>query len=427
METPRFDAPIAELSALPERSAGVHFPALDGYRALAALMVVTTHVSFATGLVLSAPFGPLYSRLDSGVTIFFVLSGFLLFRPWSLAAMTGGLGPRLAAYGLRRGARVLPAYWLVVIFTLLVLPEIRPVPVAAWWKNLALLHIYFGEKLPDGLTQMWSLATEVAFYLALPLIAWVAGRRHRGDPDASARWQLRVLAGLALTAVAWNLIRTVGPLEHALQAGYWLPGHLDWFAAGMAMAVISARISLPNAGRGWNTCIRLASDTSTCVIAAIAIFAIGYTPIGGAYAFEQAPALGPFLKHSLYGMFALLLLAPGILNPTAHGRWHRAFGSPIARFLGLISYGIFLWNQVLLSLIIPAIGIRPFSGNFVLVWFLTVVATVLVATASFYLLERPLQRWSHRRTSPSGFPQPDQPPTPLPPLPSRQTHPPEPH
>ena len=85
------------------------FPLLDGYRAIAAFMVLTTHVAFNTGEIRTPVLGPLLGRMDFGVTLFFLLSGFLLYRPWARAAMVDRAGPAVGGYALRRAARILPA------------------------------------------------------------------------------------------------------------------------------------------------------------------------------------------------------------------------------------------------------------------------------------------------------------------------------
>ena len=96
-----------------ERSGHVRHdqPALDALRAIAVLAVLTTHVAFQTGTTVNAWLGPVYARLDVGVAIFFVLSGYLLGRPF--VAPSNGHGPALRPYalaqvpahraGLRRG------------------------------------------------------------------------------------------------------------------------------------------------------------------------------------------------------------------------------------------------------------------------------------------------------------------------------------
>ncbi|MBK9435725.1 MAG: acyltransferase [Micrococcales bacterium] len=72
------------------------FRTLDGYRAIAVLAVVTTHVAYFSGIVVITAWGHMFARMDIGVTIFFLLSGFLLYRPWSRRRCTTAAGPRPA-------------------------------------------------------------------------------------------------------------------------------------------------------------------------------------------------------------------------------------------------------------------------------------------------------------------------------------------
>ena len=69
---------------------GMRVASLTGIRAVAALLVVATHAAYTTGKYTHGYAGLVYSRLEIGVPIFFVLSGFLLFRPWVRAVVTGG-------------------------------------------------------------------------------------------------------------------------------------------------------------------------------------------------------------------------------------------------------------------------------------------------------------------------------------------------
>jgi len=93
---------------------------LTGMRAVAALMVVGTHAAYGTGQVTHPYVGLLYSRLEIGVPIFFVLSGFLLFGPWMKAAATGSTPPALRRYAWRRVRRIMPAYVVTVLLVFLV-------------------------------------------------------------------------------------------------------------------------------------------------------------------------------------------------------------------------------------------------------------------------------------------------------------------
>ncbi|MFM9134812.1 MAG: acyltransferase family protein [bacterium] len=396
-----------------ERGAGA-FPLLDGYRAMAAFMVLTTHVAFNTGAIFLPAVGPLMGRMDIGVTLFFLLSGFLLYRPWARSAMTAGASPRLGTYAVRRAARILPAYWVMVAFTLLLLPEIQPVSWQAWPVHLGLLHIYLPGFTLEGLTQTWSLATEISFYALLPVFAWIAGRRFRGDPSRSARWQLAVLAAVVLASWAFTIVRVTGGLGTETNTGYWLPGFLDWFALGMTAAIIQVRLGLDAPPR-WMLGVRdVARSTGSCLIIAGSLFVIAATPIAGPLTFVAAEPWTLVAKHLLYGAIAAFALLPGFLGRQgSDSAWARTLTYPLVVFLGVISYGVFLWHLVLLRLLSSGLGIAPFTGGFWILWPLTVLASIAVASASWFGIERPLQRLTHRST-----PRPVPPPTPTTPQPS---------
>lgn len=387
------------------------FPLLDGYRALAAFMVLTTHVAFNTGEILTPVIGPLLGRMDFGVTLFFLLSGFLLYRPWAKAAMLAGVDPALGRYALRRAARILPAYWAMVVFTLLLLPDIQPVRWQAWPVHLGMLHIYIPGFTLEGLTQTWSLATEVAFYLLLPVIAWIAGRRGRGNPDASARYQLLVLAAVVFLAWTFTVLRVTGYLGTSTITGYWLPGFLDWFALGMAAAVISVRLGMSQAPPWMVSVQQVARATPWCLVIAAGLAVIATTPIAGPLTFDPAQPGSLIIKHLLYGAIAAFLLLPGFLGVgAAHGSsvrpgwWAFILASPVVVYLGTISYGVFLWHLVLLRLLQTALGFEVFTGGFWILWPLVVLASIAVASASWFLLERPILNWAHRRTGSDSEP-----------------------
>ena len=175
-------------------------------RAVAALLVIGTHAAFATGKLTHGYLGAVYARLEIGVALFFVLSGFLLFRPWVVAAATGDRSPGLARYARHRIRRIMPAYLVTVLatFELYVVFTPGPNPGQTWHgllRYLTLTQVYTNDYLTTylhpGLSQMWSLAVEVSFYAALPAIAYVLLRRRRPE------WQpARVLTALAVLGVS---------------------------------------------------------------------------------------------------------------------------------------------------------------------------------------------------------------------------------
>src|SRR3954451_21181803 len=98
------------------------FPTLNARRAGGAIMVVLTHAAFNTGRINDGWIGAMLARFDFGVTIFFVLSGFLLSRPWFLAAARGEERPSTRHYLWKRALRILPLYWVVVVAALVLDP-----------------------------------------------------------------------------------------------------------------------------------------------------------------------------------------------------------------------------------------------------------------------------------------------------------------
>ncbi|MBO0866860.1 MAG: acyltransferase, partial [Mycobacterium sp.] len=142
---------------------------LTGIRAVAALLVVGTHSAYTTGKYPHGYFGLVCSRMEIGVPIFFVLSGFLLFRPWVRSIARGTPAPSVSRYAWHRVRRIMPAYIVTVLAAYLVYQfrTAGPNPGHTWiglFRNLTLTQIYtgnyIGSYLHQGLTQMWSLAVE---------------------------------------------------------------------------------------------------------------------------------------------------------------------------------------------------------------------------------------------------------------------------
>src|SRR3954454_17331943 len=90
------------------------FPLVDGVRAIAALSIVVFHVGFFSGFSGENALGIGVSRLDVGVAVFFVVTGFPLYRPWVASQLGVGPRPRLGSYAVGRVLRLYPAYWVAL-------------------------------------------------------------------------------------------------------------------------------------------------------------------------------------------------------------------------------------------------------------------------------------------------------------------------
>jgi peptidoglycan/LPS O-acetylase OafA/YrhL len=364
-------------------SAPRHVPTLDGVRAVAAYGVIATHVGFNTGRSLdNGPFAPFLARLDFGVTLFFLLSGFLLFRPFAAAAITGAPGPRIGSFWWRRALRIAPAYWLVVVVTLGVLTT-RHATAGDWRSYLLLTQTYDSHNVDSSLTQMWTLAVEVSFYAALPLLAVLTRRISHRDQLSGHLLLLGTMVVLALFA---NVLAHYQDGDVSAQL-LWLPANLDWFALGMLLSVASCAAE----GKRWVTTLRLwASAPGTCWIIGALLFWMSTLPLAGPRNLLPTTTWEWTIKHYLYGAAAFAFMLPVVLGSA---QWMRKLlGNPVASWLGTISYGVYLWHLGLLIAIQRAMGWKSFGGHFVGLYVLSASAATVAAAASWYLFERPLLR-----------------------------------
>ena len=344
---------------------------LTGIRAVAALLVVGTHAAYTTGKYVHGYWGLVGARLEIGVPIFFVLSGFLLFRPWVKSAATGAPPPSLSRYARHRVRRIMPAYVVTVLFAYVLyhFREAGPNPGHSWLglaRNLTLTQIYcngyLGKYLHQGLTQMWSLAVEAAFYVALPLLAYVLLVlicRRRWQP----KLMLGALAGMALISPAWLvLVHT----DHSFPDGarLWLPTYLAWFLAGMALAVLQAM--------GVRCYAFMAVPLAT-----ISFFIVS-TPIGGAPTTSPASMTEALVKTCFYAAIAALAVAPLALGD--QGWYYRLLATRPMVWLGEISYEIFLIHLITMEFAMDyVVGYHVYTGSMLNLFIATLVLTIPLA------------------------------------------------
>jgi peptidoglycan/LPS O-acetylase OafA/YrhL len=392
------------------------FAALDGMRALAAYGVLATHAGFNSGRSLdSGPFAPLLARLDFGVTVFFLLSGFLLYRPFAASALAGTAMPSVRRFYLRRGLRILPAYWLAVLVTLSWLSN-RTADRGDYASYLLLIQTYNHHNLDPSLTQMWTLAVEISFYAVLPPLALLA--RGRGG-ESAVRRQLALLAGLVAVAVGSNLLAHRGAAT-SLESLIWLPANLDWFAAGMALALLSCLPSTAaSAGEGpagtdpvstgpitaltartARLARELATAPGTCWVIGGLLFWLASLPLGGPRNLLVPTGWEWTIKHWLYALAALALLLPLTLG--SGGLLGRLLSSPVMQLLGQLSYGVYLWHLPLLLAIQRGLGQHTFGGHFTELFVLTALAATGVAALSWFGMERRLLRLGSSWFRPGG-------------------------
>ena len=148
---------------------GGRYATLEGLRALAAVMVVVHHAASVAGPDATSRWVRVPAEvMDGGVAVFFVLSGFLIYRPFALRHRSGAAAPGTVLFWWRRIVRLVPAYWLALSsFWLLGAFDLGD----DWWRSYLFLQTYSRTTTLGGLVQAWSLGTEVAFYLFIPVWA----------------------------------------------------------------------------------------------------------------------------------------------------------------------------------------------------------------------------------------------------------------
>src|SRR3954447_16972229 len=363
------------------------YPALDGLRLLAATAVVLTHTGFATGYYVS-DLGPLLGRLEIGVPIFFVLSGFLLTRPFLLASARGHRGPRPASYLWRRALRIFPAYWLVVAAALLWLPGNADATAVTWLRHLTLTQLYTPGWFAVGLNPTWSLCTEAAFYLLLPVIGLGLARLMRARPGRP-RGVLVALGVAMVVGPVWTWCTTAAGAT-ALPYRLWLPEYAGWFATGMALAL--ATVVDPS----WlpaRLARELASSLSTCWVAAALLFWIVTGPLARPVNLSLETTPGQMVvRNLLYQLVAGLVVLPLVLGDQRGGPVRRFLSAPPVRFLGEASYGLFLGDAVLIEAAYAVFDWKPFTGSLVLVTAAIWTTAMAIAVVVYVAIERPLQR-----------------------------------
>jgi len=344
---------------------------LTGIRAVAALLVVGTHAAYTTGKYTHGYWGLVGSRMEIGVPIFFVLSGFLLFRPWVKSAATGGPPPSLSRYAWHRVRRIMPAYVITVLFAY-VLYHFRtagPNPGHTWLglvRNLTLTQIYcngyLGKYLHQGLTQMWSLAVEAAFYVVLPVLAYLLLAlicRGRWQP----RLLLAALAALMLISPGWLILVHT---DHWFPDGarLWLPTYLAWFLAGMVLAVLQAM-----GVRGY---------AFVAIPLALISYFIVSTPIAGAPTTSPATLSEALFKTGFYAVIAALAVAPLALGD--HGSYARLLATRPMVWLGEISYEIFLIHLITMEFaMVYVVRAHVYTGSMLYLFIATLVLTLPLA------------------------------------------------
>ncbi|MGV9825997.1 acyltransferase family protein [Gordonia sp. NPDC003429] len=376
------------------------YPQLEGMRAVAALGVLTTHVAFQTGAERLPVLGPVLGRLDLAVALFFALSGFLLWRSWVAAAHQDparASAPPVRRYLCHRVVRIWPAYVVVVVLVLTLLPEARAgADLTVWLANLTLTQVFVPLSLTAGLTQMWSLSVEVAFYLILPVFGYALFRLR----DERVGLRIPVLLGIGVVSLGWAWVAGTLPVPDGVQPTNWVFGYLPWFVVGLLLAEITGEEPgwEGREARAVRVVAAIGARRRLMFVVLVIAYGLACTRLAGPTGLGDLAPWQFAVKVVLGAVCAFALLAPLIASD---GPFRILDSAPMLA-LGRWSYGIFIWHVAVLAVVFGLFGIVPFSGHTVLVWLITVALTVGLSAASYAFVEEPARQWLRRReTTPS--------------------------
>jgi peptidoglycan/LPS O-acetylase OafA/YrhL len=366
-------------------------------RAIAVLCVVLTHTSFLARSNAREWFGDYTARLDLGVTIFFLISGFLIYRPFVNSRVNGAPATPIVVFFRRRFLRIFPAYWLALT-ALAIAPGLPDVHTGHWWIYYGLFQAYDPTWFDKGIGTAWSLSTEVAFYLLLPLYAWAAARLARG-----MRFELGLLAALATASLVARALVASAEEHAAFGTASTFPitlgGSFLWFAIGMGLAVISAWLQGRDIAARPRAVAFIERRPWAPWLLALGFFVLVSKGIGiTGNTFQNLSVAQNLGEHVLYAAVALCLLLPAVFGDTGGGWPRRLLANRWLATLGLISYGVFLWHLTLaIKLSGEGAGGWLPIGRFLSLTVIALAVSVPLAAASYLLLERPLLRLKHRQ------------------------------
>ncbi|MEM9250715.1 MAG: acyltransferase [Planctomycetota bacterium] len=396
-----------------------HLAGADGVRGLACLLVVVIHLYNVT----PDPHGSIdamikkivrWEQLGLGVGAFFVLSGMLLSYPFWKAYADSGPMPNLGRYANRRIARIVPAFTVASLVSFVAFSDFSITQTVRLIAGLLYLNSFHYQTFfpVEGDPPLWSIGIEMQFYLllAIPMVGVFAWRRMRPGLAAAAgviaglaaaiavgNWAVGravfepMLDGVRTTAqgLPWSAANNFLPFQNPIGLfAYFLVGVLSgWGIVWLVSTGRAERWRRPSWGR-FN-----AFDGA--IVAATLVF-LALAPLA-----PHAASLGLGHGFPIFPVFMMVVMT----SLPFTGRIGGWLDLPLLRWVGVISYGLYLWHYPSM-LWVKNLWHGGFEGVESIGWVeraaFGAVATglaTLIAAASWYGMERPVVRWSKRLES----------------------------
>jgi peptidoglycan/LPS O-acetylase OafA/YrhL len=396
---------------------------LDGLRAIATLSVIAFHIGvlldnnhfwdvFRYPVISAvATFG------GSGVTLFFVLSGFLLFLPYAKSLLFRDKWPSARQFYLKRALRIIPAYYVALLLIVLFFQRqyLRP----DHWGQLGIFLIFFMDSTRATFRQLngpfWTLAIEWQFYMLLPLIALgflVVARRLVSASPARRLSLMFVCCGALIT---WGLlIRFIGEHFASTHASpllsvpmiflYGMQGkYLENFAVGMTICLCYTYAQNPEHGATLKAQARRLSP----LLGGVGLLLLLFAAIWHFYIIEAHTQVFAWLLplNPYFDWLNEMVIALGYgfcMAALLFGySWlKRPFEWMPLCWIGFISYGLYMWHLPLLdffhSKVFPLLGLTHKLPIYGVLWLWAALVIVPVAFASYRFIEQPWLRLASR-------------------------------
>ncbi len=351
----------------------------------------------------------------SGVTLFFVLSGFLLFMPYAKALLGDNSWPSTRTFYLRRALRILPGYYVsLCLLIVLAHPEyLQP----EHWKDTGLFLTFLMDSTPATYQQIngpfWTLAVEWQFYMLLPLLApGFSYLVRRGKSPKQRLWLLVIcLLGMIIWGIGTRYVGryyTLNPNETLLVPRPVLDGIL-LFTYGMAgkffevfaigMLVSSCYVFSQQMGpeHSMSTSIHRYS-LWLWGIGVLWLFFMAVWVAFPVFSFLQ-PHLGPhyWLSEFAYALGFGMCITAILFGPVG---LQRLFEWNLLRWLGTLSYSLYIWHLPILLFfkdrIISSVQSWDFSHVYALYWLCVLCLIIPFAYVFYRRIEHPWIQRTHQ-------------------------------
>jgi peptidoglycan/LPS O-acetylase OafA/YrhL len=339
-----------------------NIPSLDGMRAISILLVIVAHSSQNFSRWIKIPLGTYLLFAHTGVSVFFVISGFLI-TSLLLKELhaTGSIG--LKRFYLRRAFRIFPAFYfyLGIIFLFALAGVFHTPLVAFFFAAIYTSNYYFG---PGGgfvgLQHIWSLSVEEQFYLLWPAALLLLGKR-----------RAIYLAGFLILISPWSRLVTYFVLapEHRALVDRMFHSSIDTIMFGCLLALLWQNDRFNRQIRIW---------TNSWSMGAAVFFLFFLDPL---LDLRFRGSYGLLIGMTLEGISICLITVYVVQRPkTLPGR---VLNTPILRHIGVISYSLYLWQNILTGM----------AGRY---FPLDLAAILACAEFSYWAVERPSLRLRDR-------------------------------